>query len=183
MVGYKLFTFYSKNSRRRVIASSRGWMSVYCRLLVIFLLPPPPPPQCHTGECRRATWPRIGSWTFLAALQCTYIWPPYHPIIIIKWFIGSFFFFEFSSYTLASVLFLVGPWLSTCQDWKKIWKKERSYWFFNRCCLLWSIFMSTTSFTGTSLIQFWIHVLFLCTCCMPVSFFYEHVTSEGDYTL
>lgn len=143
-----------------------------------------PPPQCHTGECRRATWPRIGSWTFLAALQCTvHNWPPYHPIIIIEWFVGSFSFFEFSSYTLASVLFFVGPWLSTCQDWKKIWKKERSYWFFNRCCLLWSIFMSTTSFTGTSLIQFWIHVLFLCTCCMPVSFFYEHVTSEGDYTL
>ena len=42
MVGYKLLTFYSKNSRRRVIASPRGWMSVYCRLLVIFLLSPPP---------------------------------------------------------------------------------------------------------------------------------------------
>lgn len=118
------------------------------------------------------------SWLHFSAL---YTIPPYHPIIIIEWFIGSFFFFESSSYTLASVLFLVGPWLSTCQDWKKIWKKERSYWFFNRCCLLWSIFMSTTSFTGTSLIQFWIHVLFLCTCCTPVSFFYEHVTSEGDY--
>ena len=42
MVGYRLLTFYSKNSRRRVIASPRGWMSVYCRLLVIFLLFPPP---------------------------------------------------------------------------------------------------------------------------------------------
>ena len=144
----------------------------------------PPPPQCHTGECRRATWPRIGSWTFLAALQCTVHMttiPPNHYYWMICW--QLLLLWIFFLITLASVLFFVGPWLSTCQDWKKIWKKERSYWFFNRCCLLWSIFMSTTSFTGTSLIQFWIHVLFLCTCCMPVSFFYEHVTSEGDYTL
>ena len=88
MVGYKLFTFYSKNSRTRVIASPRGWMSVYCRLLVIFLLSSPPPSQCHTGECRRATWPRIGSWTFLAALQCTVHMttiPPNHYYWMIYW--------------------------------------------------------------------------------------------------
>ena len=134
-------------------------------------LPPPPVSHWRVQESYLAQDWKLNLPGCTSVRSALYIWPPYHPIIIIEWFIGSFFFFEFSSYTLDSVLFLVGPWLSTCQDWKKIWKKERSYWFFNRCCLLWSIFMSTTSFTGTSLIQFWIHVLFLCTCCMPVSFF------------
>ena len=170
MVGYSLLTFYSKNSRRRVIASPRGWMSVYCRLLVIFLLFPPPPSVTleSAGELLGSGLEAEPSWLHFSAL---YIWPPYHPIIIIEWFIGSFFFFEFSSYTLASVLFLVGPWLSTCQDWKKIWKKERSYWFFNRCCLLWSIFMSTTSFTGTSLIQFgYMYYSYALVVCLSAFF-------------
>ena len=212
MVGCKLSTFYSKNDRRRVIASPHGWMSVYCRLLVIFPLPLPPllPPRklvkfplllavtclyswvvrrtaivkCHTREYRRATWPRIGSWTFLAALQCTVHMttiPPNHYYWMIYWQLLLLWIFFLYSGLCTFPCRTLAQYLSRLE--KDLEERE--------ILLIFQQMLSALKYIHVN------NILHRCksdtilnTCIIPMHlmyafqlFFYEHVTSEGDYIL